>query len=105
MGDDDASPTPLLVRCLRRGLPYAAGDHFFSDSATVSHPLHILSPFSSALGFENLGFVMHSWHLLVDLGILFLVDLVCSVGGSSVVELLFDSYAIAVGSHLTSINW
>ena len=48
---------------------------------------------------------MHSWHLLVDLGILFLVDLVCSVGGSSVVELLFDSYAIAVGSHLTSINW
>ena len=70
----------------------------------VSHPLHILSPFSSALGFENLGFVMHTRHLLVDLGILFLVDLVCSVGGSSVVELLFDYYVVAVGSHLTAIN-
>ena len=47
---------------------------------------------------------MHTRHLLVDLGILFLVDLVCSVGGSSVVELLFDYYVVAVGSHLTVIN-
>ena len=43
---------------------------------------------------------MHTRHLLVDLGILFLVDLVCSVGGSSVVELLFDHYDVAIGTHL-----
>ena len=41
---------------------------------------------------------MHTRHLLVDLGILFLVDLVCSVGGSSVVEFLFDYYVVVVGS-------
>ena len=49
---------------------------------------------------------MHTRHLVVLGGFRHIVlgGFVCSVGGSSVVELLFDYYVVAVGSHLIAIN-